>query len=126
MSQKTEKPYCQFRGIKFYLYSSNECRFLPDLIDGLDPRDYIVDRWIPVSPEDKQLTTTLSARNLGWTQVDASPPVLWGLERWGELVPNDYREWFALAVLRPRLTNPELAVKLAASAPPVRVGPEEF
>jgi len=113
----------RFKGIYVKLYDSYNCSSLPDFLKGRDPELFSLDRWHPIDDSGKDISKTFYERNYGWVPTIQSD-IVYGLERWGELVPDEYREWFAIIVIRPRLTLPEQAIKIA-SLSNFRGSPEE-
>lgn len=88
---------------------------LPPELTGANPSSYILDRWQPISAEDKKVSKDLSERSREWVETDV-PGVVYGLERWGAMVPENYKEWFAIMVVRPSAYDPVLALSAAGGA----------
>lgn len=102
-----------FRGIKMRLRDVNALRAMPDELKGENPKDFRLDRWLPISLSDKKATNELSERWAEWVPV-IDYRVYYGLERWGEMIPENYTEYYAVIVLRPWHMSPKTAIHLCS------------
>jgi hypothetical protein len=121
MRPNPKSPRSSFRGINLWVYGYNAVKQLPETIgslEGLSPDLFKMTRWQPLTTADKRLTQNLRERLLGWCPT-SDPKIVYGLERWGDLNPNDgskYMEWFSIAVIHPLLTNSVEALKICEGA----------
>lgn len=113
-----------YKGVRYVLKDTFSVAAMPEPLIGRDPSTYALDRWMPATEEDKSRSTKLLERNYVWI---STPPgtVAYGLERWGEVRPDVYREWFCLIVVRPLLMSSEESARICASSGWVPSGPRE-
>lgn len=101
-----------FRGINVEISNTAPLGRLPDELSTELAEDYEMDRWKPIDELSKTLSNSLPERNREWVRTH-NDFIIYGLERWGEMIPNDYREWFAIIVVRPKIITPLSALHAA-------------
>lgn len=118
-SKYNKKPRSKFRGIEVGLVGSFPCKMLPkEALSGADPKTYRLDRWQPISEDDKLLSNSLVEKSREWVGT-SQDTILYGVERWGMLpaqVSESYREWFAIIVLHPNNFDAFSSLKIAETA----------
>lgn len=97
-----------------------EMRDVPEMWLGKDSQQYRCDRWQPYSKDDKAISNDLIEKHLDWIPTP-NDEVIYGLERWGAILPNEYTEWFSVIVLRHVLVAPRDGLSFAAKANPVGI-----
>jgi hypothetical protein len=99
-----------------HLKGTFELKDLPDIMTGAHACDFRIDRWLPIFREDKTLSTALPEKNLEW--VVAKPDeVYYGLERWGDILPDEYVEYFSVVILRLWWMDENQALGICANNP---------
>lgn len=107
-----------FRGIKLKFKESYNCKSLPPIWDGKASSLYQLDRWQPYGTKDKYNSNELFEKHLEWVPT-YNDDVIFGLERWGALIPNQYTEWFSIITIHHLLISSSQALSYAALAQPL-------
>lgn len=113
-----QNPFYNFRGMRVKLKESFALQTLPDIWDGKDQSLYRLDRWQPYSIDDKEESRALVEVHMGWVQT-INDDVIYGLERWGALIPNEYTEWFSIIVIRHKAILASQALRDASYTNPI-------